>query len=149
MAGELDYSLLPHVNAALNATCALLLVAGYAAIRGARAVELHKACMIAALAVSVAFLASYLVYHAHAGSRRFEGPASVRPVYLAILLTHTVLAAAVPFLAARTAWLGFKDDRPRHVRLARITLPIWLYVSVTGVVVYGMLYHLYPGPPHP
>lgn len=139
-----DFATLPHVNAALNATCAVLLVSGYAAIK-ARRERLHVGLMLSALATSAAFLASYLVYHAQVGSKKFEGPDPVRSVYLAILLTHTVLAAAVPVLAGIVVYRGVKDQRAQHVRLARITLPIWLYVSITGVVIYGMLYHLYPG----
>jgi uncharacterized membrane protein YozB (DUF420 family) len=102
--------------------------------------------MLSAFAVSVAFLACYLVYHYHVGSVPFQGPSGVRRVYLAILLTHIVLAAVVPVLAIATIYLGLTDRRRRHRQLARWTLPIWLYVSVTGVVIYVMLYHLYPAP---
>lgn len=144
----LPYADLPHLNAALNATCALLLAAGYVAIKGRR-ITLHKACMLAALVVSMVFLASYLVYHAQVGSRKFAGDGAIRPVYFGILLSHTVLAAAVPFLALKTAYHGVRDQLARHVRLARVTLPIWLYVSVTGVVIYALLYHVYPGVPAP
>lgn len=147
MAGETPWwSVLPHVNATLNATCAVLLCAGFAAVRAKR-VRAHAACMVSALGISVLFLASYLVYHAYAGSRPFQGQGAIRPVYFAILISHTVLAAAVPPLAIVTARRGARGDIPRHVPLARWTLPIWLYVSVTGVVVYALLYHLYPGAP--
>jgi uncharacterized membrane protein YozB (DUF420 family) len=98
--------------------------------------------MIAALACSTLFLVSYLTYHAQVGSVRFQGTGPARTFYFTVLLTHTVLAAAVPFLAAITVWLGWTKRYPRHVRIARWTLPIWLYVSVTGVVVYWMLYQM-------
>ncbi|HSL20833.1 MAG TPA: DUF420 domain-containing protein [Vicinamibacterales bacterium] len=131
---------LPALNAALNATAAALLLAGYAFIRRG-AVRQHRACMIAAFAVSTLFLASYLAYHAQVGSRRFEGTGAVRAVYFTILLTHTVLAALVPPLAILTLWRALRGRFDSHVRIARWTLPIWLYVSVTGVIVYLMLYH--------
>lgn len=136
----------PSFNAALNGTCGILLVAGYVAIRGGQ-VLVHKACMLAALGVSAVFLASYLYYHIvirGGAPTRFSGPSEVRLVYLAILMSHTVLAALVAPLAIYTAWRGLTGKIDRHVRVARWTLPIWLYVSVTGVVVYWMLYHLYP-----
>jgi uncharacterized membrane protein YozB (DUF420 family) len=97
--------------------------------------------MVGALLLSTLFLVSYLTYHAQVGSRRFEGTGTIRTVYLTILFTHTVLAAFVPFLALITAWRAFREQFDRHVRIARWTLPIWLYVSVTGVIVYVMLYH--------
>ncbi len=134
---------LPTLNALLNATAAVLLVIGYVMIRR-RHVRAHKALMLSAFAVSSCFLVSYVIYHWQRGSMRFTGPAQVRHVYLAILGTHVVLAATVPLLAMRTIYLGLRDIRDRHRRLARWTLPIWLYVSVTGVVIYAMLYHLYP-----
>jgi len=136
----------PTVNAALNGACGILLVVGYGAIRSGKIV-VHKTCMLAALAVSAIFLTSYLYYHiAIRGGEptRFTGPPGVRLIYLAILLSHTVLAAVVAPLALYTAWRGLTGKIDRHVRIARWTLPIWLYVSVTGVVVYWMLYHLYP-----
>jgi uncharacterized membrane protein YozB (DUF420 family) len=136
----------PSFNAALNGTCAILLVAGYAAIRTGQVV-VHKACMLAALGVSAVFLASYLYYHiAIRGGQptSFEGPTAIRVVYLMILLSHTVLAAVVAPLALYTAWRGLTGKIDRHVRIARWTLPLWLYVSITGVIVYWMLYHLYP-----
>ena len=142
-------SILPSVNAILNATSALLLVAGYLAVRR-RWLGLHKACMVTALEVSAAFLASYLYYHVvvrQGESTVFQGPPLVRGLYLAILLSHIVLAITVLPLALLTAFLGLQDHRSSHVKVARWTLPIWLYVSVTGVVVYWMLYHLYPAYP--
>jgi uncharacterized membrane protein YozB (DUF420 family) len=142
----LDPSQLPAVNACLNAVCAVLLVLAYAAIRRRR-VRLHQALMIAAFATSVVFLASYLYYHfAVRGGRptRFTAEGWPRTVYLAVLLTHTVLAVVVAVLAPVTLAMGFNAFNNRHKRIARWTLPVWLYVSVTGVVVYWMLYHLYP-----
>ena len=116
-------------------------MAGYGFIR-ARRIAAHKACMLAATSVSALFLVSYLYYHFHAGSTRFQGEGLVRLVYFAVLLSHTVLAAAVPPLALITLILALRDRIDRHRRLARWTLPIWLSVSITGVVVYAMLYHL-------
>ncbi len=132
---------LPTLNACLNALSAMLLIAGYRFIRR-REIARHRACMLAAFGVSVLFLASYLLYHSQVGSVRFPGTGGLRTAYLAILLTHTVLAAAVPFLAVITLVHGLRQRFDRHRRIARWTLPIWLYVSVTGVVVYWMLYHL-------
>lgn len=136
-------SQLPALNAALNAASALLLVAGYLQIR-ARRVRWHRALMLAAFAASILFLTSYLTYHYHAGSVRFPGQGWIRPVYFAVLISHTLLAAAVPPLAALTLWRAWRGEFPRHRRLARWTFPIWLYVSVTGVVIYVLLYRLYP-----
>ena len=136
---------LPAVNAGLNATCAVLLVLAYAAIR-ARRVRLHQGLMIAAFVVSVVFLVSYLYYHlAVKGGEptRFTTPGWPRAVYLTVLLTHTVLAVVVAVLAPITLALGFNAYNNRHKRIARWTLPVWLYVSITGVVVYWMLYRLY------
>lgn len=132
---------LPAVNASLNATTTVLLLTGYAMIRRRR-VRLHRACMIAAVATSLLFLTSYLYYHAHVGSKRFPGQGWIRPVYFAILFSHTVLAAAVVPLALTTLVRGLREQFVRHRRLARWTLPIWLYVSVTGVVIYLLLYRL-------
>lgn len=132
---------LPGVNATLNATTALLLTTGYVLIRTGRR-RAHRAVMLTAFAVSIAFLASYLFYHAHAGVTHFPGRGWIRPVYFAILLSHTVLAAAIVPLALVTVARGLRADFPRHRRLARWTLPAWLYVSVTGVLIYVMLYRL-------
>jgi len=132
---------LPALNASLNAITTVLLLTGYAMIRHRR-VSLHRACMIAAVATSMLFLASYLYYHAHVGSKRFPGQGWIRPVYFAILFSHTVLAAAVVPLALTTLVRGLREQYVRHRRLARWTLPIWLYVSVTGVVIYLLLYRL-------
>ena len=132
---------LPTVNATLNGTAAALLVAGFFLIRSGRR-EAHRRAMTAAFACSVLFLVSYLVYHLEAGSVRFQGTGAVRNVYLTILLTHTLLAAVVPFLAVVTLVLARKGRFEAHRRLARVTLPVWLYVSVTGVVIYLMLYRM-------
>jgi putative membrane protein len=140
-------SQLPHVNALLNALATVLLVLGYALIKR-RHEKAHMWTMLACFAVSVVFLACYLTYHIQLEgvSKRFPSypPPAVRIAYYAILLTHVVLAAAVPFLAIATIYLGLADKRQAHRRLAKWTFPIWLYVSVTGVVVYLMLYQIYP-----
>jgi putative membrane protein len=133
---------LPTLNAALNATSAVLLVLGYRFIRR-REIKAHRACMLAAFGVSIVFLTSYIVYHVHVGSVHFPGTGAVRGVYFAILITHTILAALVPPLAIVTLTRALREQFDRHRRLARWTFPIWLYVSVTGVVVYVMLYQLY------
>jgi len=130
---------LPAVNATLNALSAVFLSAGYLFIRSRRQLA-HQRCMLAALATSTVFLASYVVYHANVGSRPFGGQGPVRLVYYTILVTHVVLAALVVPLALVTASRGLRQRLDAHVRIARWTLPIWLYVSVTGVVIYLMLY---------
>jgi len=137
----LDVRDLPTLNAALNSLSAILLVTAWILIRRRRPIA-HRNVMIAALVCSALFLTSYLIYHAQVGSVRFQGTGPVRTVYLTILLTHTVLAACVPFLAGITVWRAYRRRYDRHVRIARWTLPIWLYVSVTGVVVYWMLYQM-------
>ncbi len=134
---------LPALNAALNASSAALLLSGYRFIRRRR-IAAHRACMILALLASTLFLASYLYYHARVGSVPFRGRGLVRAAYFAILISHTVLAAAILPLAAVTVARAARADFGRHARIARVTLPIWLYVSVTGVVVYLMLYWLPP-----
>jgi putative membrane protein len=139
----MDVSALPALNAALNSLSAVLLLAGYALIRAGRR-RAHQACMLGAFSVSVLFLISYVTYHAQAGSVRFTGTGVVRPLYFAILITHIVLAAAIVPMALVTLARAARGRFALHARLARWTLPIWLYVSVTGVVVYAMLYHLYP-----
>ena len=141
MADYIGY--LPHLNAFLNGTSAVLLFTGYSFIR-ARNVIAHRACQIAALIVSSLFLASYLTYHYHHGSTRFLGVGFVRPLYFAILTSHTILAVVIVPLVTLTFYRAFRGDFIRHRRIARITLPLWLYVSVTGVIVYFMLYHFYP-----
>jgi putative membrane protein len=132
---------LPAVNATLNAVSAVLLVVAYVLIRRRRFIA-HRNVMLAALASSTLFLTSYLTYHYHVGSVRFPGHGAARTIYLTILATHTVLAAAVPILAVITVSRALRARYDRHKRIARWTLPIWLYVSVTGVVVYWMLYRM-------
>ena len=134
---------LPHLNACLNGTSALLLITGFKFIRS-RNVIAHRACQIAALCVSLLFLASYLTYHYHHGATRFLGTGLVRPIYFTVLTSHTVLAIAIVPLVILTFYRAFRGDFSRHRRIARITLPLWLYVSITGVIVYLMLYQIYP-----
>ena len=138
----IEIAQLPALNATLNGISALLLLSGYLCIRRGRP-DLHKKCMLGALTASALFLTSYVVYHANTGSRPFEGEGGVRALYFAILITHVVLAAVILPLALITATRGLRSQFGRHVRIARWTLPIWLYVSVTGVVIYLMLYQLY------
>jgi putative membrane protein len=139
-----DYvAYLPHLNAFLNGTSAVLLTTGYSFIR-ARNVIAHRACQIAALVVSLLFLVSYLTYHYHHGATRFLGTGFVRPLYFTILMTHTILAVVIVPLVVLSFYRAFRGDFIRHRRIARVTLPLWLYVSVTGVIVYLMLYHIYP-----
>jgi putative membrane protein len=130
---------LPAVNASLNALSGILLLTGYALIR-ARRIQQHRRCMIAAFAASSLFLLSYIVYHAQVGSVSFTRQGLVRPLYFTILITHVTLAAAVLPLAIVTLSRGLGGRYPQHVRIARWTFPIWLYVSVTGVLVYVLLY---------
>jgi uncharacterized membrane protein YozB (DUF420 family) len=141
-------NILPHVNASLNALATVLLVVGWWLIRQRRE-QAHRRVMVTAFAVSTVFLGSYLLYHFGArdgASTPFPAypPAAVRYFYFAILLSHILLAMAVPFLAVASIYLGWTDRRAAHRRLARWTFPIWLYVSVTGVIVYLMLYQLFP-----
>jgi uncharacterized membrane protein YozB (DUF420 family) len=132
---------LPIVNATLNATAAILLVWGYILIRR-RSIAAHRRVMLAAFATSSVFLCCYLIYHYNVGSVRFPRTGIVRTVYLSILATHTALAATVPPLAIITLSRGLRERFDRHRRIARWALPVWLYVSVTGVVVYWMLYQM-------
>ena len=135
--------ILPHLNALLNATSAVLLLAGYSFIRRGQ-VNAHKRCQLSALTTSSLFLVSYLTYHYFHGATRFAGQGIVRPVYFTILVTHTILAVVIVPLILITLTRALRADFPRHRRIARVTLPLWLYVSVTGVLVYLMLYHFYP-----
>ncbi len=138
-----DVSGLPVLNAVLNGTSAVLLTAGFVFIRR-RNVAAHRACMLAAFGVSALFLISYVVYHAQSGSVPFQGRGLVRPIYFTLLLSHIVLAATVVPLALTTIHRAWTERFDRHRRIARFALPIWLYVSITGVVIYWMLYHLVP-----
>jgi uncharacterized membrane protein YozB (DUF420 family) len=137
----MDFTILPTVNAILNSIAAVLLVRGWVLIRR-RDFEAHKKTMLAAFATSTLFLISYLIYHAQVGSVKFTGTGPVRVVYFTILISHVILAAAITPMALMTLYRAWKNQLERHRRLAKITLPLWLYVSVTGVVVYAMLYHL-------
>ena len=139
----MDYTLMPHLNAALNATSGILLAIGFFFIRRRR-VYPHLVCMIAALVTSTLFLASYLVYHYHQGSTRFTGQGLARTFYFTILISHTILAVAIVPLIIITVIRAARGDYGRHRRIARWTLPLWFYVSATGVIVYFMLYQIYP-----
>lgn len=134
---------LPALNATLNAVSALLICTGLVLIKRGRR-DAHRKAMLGAVTSSTLFLASYLYYHFHAGTTRFQGTGIARTVYFTILGSHTVLAAAVPFLVVITVVLALRGRFERHRAWARWTAPIWLYVSVTGIAVYVMLYHLYP-----
>ena len=135
----MSLSALPHLNATLNAASAILLLAGFLAIRAKR-IGVHRALMTGALVISVAFLTSYIIYHLKVGSVRFLGTGWIRPVYFLLLITHVVLAIVIVPLAARTAWLAIRRRFAEHKTIARWTLPLWLYVSVSGVIVYWLLY---------
>ena len=138
----IDYSILPAVNATLNATSGIFLFTGYVLIKK-RQINAHRNAMLAAFASSTLFLTSYLVYHYHAGSRPFPGVGAIRLVYFAILISHVLLAIAILPLAISTLTKGLRGQYVRHKRVAKWTFPLWMYVSVTGVVVYVMLYQLY------
>jgi len=141
-----DFSIFPALNATLNGVSAILLTTGRAFIRRKK-IQLHRVCMIAAVVTSSLFLSSYLYYHAHVGSVRFPGQGWVRPVYFGLLISHTLLAAAVVPLVLVTLIAALRTRFERHRRIARWTYPIWLYVSVTGVVVYFLLYQVYGARP--
>jgi len=132
---------LPTLNACLNSTCTVLLITGYVMIRGKRIVA-HRACMLSALACSVLFLVGYLVYHFQVGTTRYEGEGILRAIYFTILLTHTILAVVIVPMVIVTLVRALGEKFDTHKAIARWTLPIWLYVSVTGVVVYLMLYQM-------
>ena len=137
----MDVTILPTVNAVLNSTSAVLLACGFAMIRRRR-VTAHRACMIAAFAASLLFLTSYTIYHAQAGSHPFPGHGIARPIYFAILISHVTLAALILPMAILTLTRALRAQYAQHRKVARWTLPIWLYVSVTGVVIYVMLYRV-------
>jgi putative membrane protein len=137
-----SYHSLAPLNAVLNGCATILLLAGFIFIKNKR-VKAHRACMISAMAVSTIFLASYLTYHYHVGNVRFGGEGWIRPVYFAILIPHVILAGLIVPLAIATITFALKGNFQRHRRIARITWPLWMYVSVTGVVIYFMLYKIY------
>jgi len=139
---SVDYNIFPVLNASLNGASAVLIAGGRALIRRQN-VRLHRACMIAAVATSSLFLASYLYYHAHVHSVHFPGQGWVRPVYFTILISHTLLAATVIPLVVLSLNYALRGRFDRHRRIVRWTYPVWLYVSITGVVVYVMLYQIY------
>jgi uncharacterized membrane protein YozB (DUF420 family) len=132
---------LPTINATLNALCTVLLLYGYSLIRQGKR-EQHKLVMLSAFGVSIVFLICYLVYHYNVGSVPYQGQGIMRTVYFTILISHVVLAATVPVLAILTLWRAFQERFDKHRKIAKITFPIWLYVSITGVIVYLMLYVL-------
>lgn len=134
---------LPHLNAILNSTSALLLLAGFRFIRRGQILA-HRNCQVTAVVTSTLFLISYLTYHYYHGATPFPGHGLVHSLYIAILITHTILAVVIVPLILVTLYRAARGDFVRHRRIARWTLPLWLYVSVTGVIVYVMLYHLYP-----
>jgi putative membrane protein len=136
-----DYTVLPTVNAALNATSGIFLVTGYVLIRRRR-IGAHRNAMLAAFAASSLFLVSYVIYHANAGSRAFTGEGPVRTLYFAILISHVVLAAAILPMAVATLSRGLRGRYAEHKRIAKWTFPTWMYVSITGVIVYLMLYQM-------
>ncbi|HKB65357.1 MAG TPA: DUF420 domain-containing protein [Pyrinomonadaceae bacterium] len=136
-------SYLPHINATLNSTSALLLIAGFRFIRLGR-IQAHRICQVTAVFTSTLFLVSYLTYHYFHGATKFSGQGLVRPLYFTILTTHTILAVVIVPLIVVTLYRAARGDFIRHRRIARWTLPLWLYVSVTGVIVYLMLYQIYP-----
>src|SRR3979409_1066390 len=133
------YAVLPHLNATLNASSFILLSSGYYFIKRKRVLA-HRNCQLAALTASIVFLISYIVYHAHHGTTRFAGQGIARPIYLTILTPHTILAAVIVPLVIITVRRALRGDFLRHRAIARWTLPMWMYVSITGVIVYLMLY---------
>jgi putative membrane protein len=139
----IDYHSLAPLNSILNAIAAVLLMAGYVCIR-TRRVRAHRACMLSAFVVSTAFFASYLTYHYHVGDVRFQGHGIVRPIYFTILVTHIILAATIVPLVLMTLWRALRGNFGEHRRIARLTWPLWIYVSISGVVVYLMCYRMYP-----
>lgn len=137
-----NYAIFPAINATLNGTSAVLLVSAHSLIKRGR-VAAHRALMLTAIATSTLFLVSYLYYHYHVGSVRFQGHGWSRPVYFTILISHTILAAAIVPLVIITLSRALRERFDRHRAIARWTYPLWLYVSVTGVIIYVMLYHLF------
>ena len=138
----ISISQLPTLNAILNSISFVLLLIGFWMI-SKRKITLHKVFMVSAFVTSILFLISYVIYHAQAGSTRFPGEGAIRPVYFFILISHVLLAAVVPVLAVMTIYRALRKQWSRHTRIAHWTLPIWLYVSITGVIIYWLLYHVY------
>ena len=134
---------LPHFQALLNTAATLMLATGYYFIRGAKR-KLHRNCMATALVISSVFMASYLTYHAHVGYMPFAGQGIIRPFYFTLLASHVILAAVIVPLVLTTVFFAIKGDFNKHPRFARWTLPLWLYVSVSGVVIYLLGFHVYP-----
>lgn len=139
MLAEFDFRVLADVDASLNALAFLLICAGLVAVKRGN-IELHKKLMLAAVGVSAVFLGCYVVYHLNAPAVKFQGEGAIRWVYFPLLISHIVLAAVQVPLILRTLWLGLKDRRAQHKKWAKVTTPIWLYVSITGVIVWWMLY---------
>ena len=139
----MNYQIFPPLNACLNGARALFLLAGFWFIKQKNK-NAHRFCMLTAFVISIVFLGCYLFYHFHAGVLHFAGQGWIRPVYFILLTSHTILAVCVPVLAIMTLRWALKGDFKKHKAIARITFPIWLYVSVTGVVIYWILYQLYP-----
>ena len=137
----MDYSLLPTINAILNATSGALVLLGYRNIRRGKD-AIHKKFMLTAIGVSALFLASYLTYHWEVGSIKFQGEGIIRIIYFSILISHTILAVVIVPMVLRTVYLALKGQFSKHRKIAKITFPIWVYVSATGVIVYLMLYQL-------
>ena len=134
---------LPTLNASINAVCAVLITTGFVMIKKRR-IEAHKACMLTACVLSVIFLASYITYHSQAGVTLYPGEGAIRSVYFTILISHTILAVMTLPLVLVTVFFAWRGSLDRHRRIAKVTFPVWLYISVTGVIIYLMLYHL-PG----
>lgn len=139
--GGFDFRVLADVDAALNGAAFVLICAGLIAIKRGN-VALHKKLMLSAVVTSAVFLACYLTYHATCDSVKFQGQGAIRPVYFTLLISHIILAAVQVPMILRTVYLGLKDRREAHKRWAKVTTPIWLYVSITGVIIYYMLYHM-------
>ena len=137
----MDYSLLPTINAILNATSGALVLLGYRNIRRGKD-AIHKKFMLTAIGVSALFLASYLIYHWEVGSIKFQGEGIIRIIYFSILISHTILAVIIVPMVFRTVYLALKGQYAKHRKIAKVTFPIWVYVSATGVIVYLMLYKL-------
>ena len=137
----MDYSLLPTINAILNATSGALVLLGYRNIRRGKD-AIHKKFMLTAIGVSALFLASYLIYHWEVGSIKFQGEGIIRIIYFSILISHTILAVVIVPMVLRTVYLALKGQFSKHRKIAKLTFPIWVYVSATGVIVYFMLYQL-------